>query len=74
MYQLSVTFDQILEVVKQLPENDKLTLSQELEKDILNKKLTDILEAFKTDELSLSVINEEVEAVREELHAQKYSY
>lgn len=73
MYQLSLNFEQILELVKQFPETQKLKLSQELEKDTLNRKLTDILEAFKTDELSLATIDEEVEALREELYARKYS-
>ena len=72
MYQLSLNFEQILQLVKQLPEADKLKLSQELEKDTLNRKLTNILEAFKTDELSLATIDEEVEAVREELYTRKY--
>ena len=38
MYQLSLNFEQILELVKQLPESEKLRLSKELEKDILSHK------------------------------------
>ncbi|MFM8925824.1 MAG: type II toxin-antitoxin system VapB15 family antitoxin, partial [Microcystis panniformis] len=59
-YQLTLNFDQILDLVKQLPESDKIQLSKELEKETLNHKLTQLLETFKTDELSLETITEEV--------------
>ncbi|MFM6192702.1 MAG: type II toxin-antitoxin system VapB15 family antitoxin [Planktothrix sp.] len=70
-YQLSLNFEQVLTLVKQLPYPEKLLLSQELEKEVLNSKLTSILESFKTDELSLETITEEVEAVRSEIYARK---
>jgi hypothetical protein len=73
MYHLSLDFEQILELVKQLPEPEKVKLSRELEKETLNYKLTEILAAFQTDELSLDTINEEVESVRTELYAQQCS-
>jgi hypothetical protein len=68
MYQLPLNFEQILILVKQLPNPEKLRLSQELEKDTLDRKLTDLLQAFKTDELSLDTINQEVEFIRSELY------
>ncbi|MFM6061033.1 MAG: type II toxin-antitoxin system VapB15 family antitoxin [Microcystis panniformis] len=70
-YQLSLNFDQILDLVKQLPESDKIQLSKELEKETLNHKLTQLLETFKTDELSLETITEEVEEVRAEIYGQQ---
>ncbi len=70
-YQLSLNFEQVLALVKQLPYPEKLLLSQELEKEVLNSQLTGLLESFKTDELSLETITEEVEAVRSEIHARK---
>jgi len=42
-----------------------------LEKETLNYKLSELLECFKTDELSWETINEEVEAVRTEIYARK---
>lgn len=36
MHQMSLNFDQILNIVKRLPQSDKLKLSQELEKDSQN--------------------------------------
>ncbi|MEG4516097.1 MULTISPECIES: type II toxin-antitoxin system VapB15 family antitoxin [unclassified Microcoleus] len=73
-YQLSLNFEQILALVKQLPYPEKLQLSQELEKEVLNSKLTALLESFSTDELSLETITQEVEAVRSEIHARKTSH
>jgi len=70
-YQLTLNFDQILDLVKQLPESDKIQLSKELEKETLNQKLTQLLETFKTDELSLETITEEVEEVRAKIYGQQ---
>jgi len=70
-YQLTLNFDQILDLVKQLPESDKIQLSKELEKETLNHKLTQLLETFKTDELSLETITEEVEEVRDKIYGQQ---
>ncbi len=70
-YQLNLNFDQILNLVKQLPPRDKIRLSKELEKDTLNQTLTQLLETFQTDELSLETITEEVETVRAELYAKQ---
>ncbi len=68
-YQISLNFEQILELVKQLPPEEKLRLSKELEKETSDRKLTELLEAFQTDELDLDNINEEVETVRAEIYA-----
>jgi len=70
-YQLSLNFEQVLTLVKQLPEPEKLQLSQELARELLDSKLTTLLESFKTDELSLDTITQEVEAVRSEIYAQQ---
>lgn len=70
-YQLLLNFEEVLALVKQLPYPQKLQLSQELEKEVLNSKLTVLLESFKTDELSLETIGQEVEAVRAEIYARK---
>jgi len=70
-YQPTLNFDQILDLVKQLPRNDKIRLSKELEKDTLDQTLTQLLETFKTDEISLETIIEEVENVRTEIYEQQ---
>ncbi|MCD8489269.1 MAG: hypothetical protein LRZ84_21660 [Desertifilum sp.] len=73
-YQLSLSFEQILSLVKQLPEADKLKLSEVLSKELLDSKLTHLLEAFKTNEISLDEITQEVEAVRREIHDQQTAH
>jgi hypothetical protein len=70
-YQLPLSFDQILALVKQLSDDEKLRLSQELEKDTRSQKLTQLLESFQTDELPLETIRAETEVVRAELHAKQ---
>lgn len=65
---LELEFEQILKLVQQLSKEEKIKLSQVLEKDTLNQKLTDFLNVFKNDEISLDIINEEVENVRAEIY------
>ncbi len=66
--QIDLTFDQILSLVKQLPNKQKIKLSKELEKEAIDSKLTRLLKNFKTDELDLKTIDEEVEIVRQEIY------
>lgn len=73
MFRLPLNFKQVLALVQQLSEDEKLMLSRELEKDSREKKLTQLLEAFQTDELSLKTIDEEVEAVRTEMYEEQRS-
>ena len=66
--QIDFTFEQILSLVKQLPKQQKLKLTKELEKEIVESKVSRLLETFKTKELSLDTINKEVESVRQEIY------
>ncbi|MDJ0897409.1 MAG: hypothetical protein QNJ55_01265 [Xenococcus sp. MO_188.B8] len=68
-YQISLNFEQILELVQQLPPAEKLRLSKELEKETRDRKLTQLLETFQTDELDLDTINKEAETFRAEIYA-----
>ena len=70
-YQISLSFDQILDLVKQLPYKDKAKLSKELEKETKNQTLSRLLNSFRTDELSQEEIDKEVELVRAEIYAKK---
>lgn len=70
-FQLSLNFEQVLSLVKQLSDSEKLHLSRELEKEVINSKLTDLLESFRTDEIYLEDITQEVEIVRSEIKARK---
>ena len=68
-FRISLTYDQILDLVRQLPKKDKAKLSAELAKEAADKKLSRLLNAFKTDEISEDEINKEVEKARSELYA-----
>jgi hypothetical protein len=69
--QLEVTYDQVLSLVRKLPARQKIKLTKDLEKEAINSKLGEILKTFKTNELSLDVINKEAELVREKYYAGK---
>lgn len=64
--QIELTFDQILSMVRQLPKQQKIKLTKELEKDDIDSKLSRLLKTFKTKDLDLNTITEEVEIVRQE--------
>lgn len=66
--QIDITFEQILSMVKQLPKQQKLKLTKELEKEAIDSKLSKILKPFKTNELDQKTIDEEVEIVRQEIY------
>lgn len=66
--QIDFTFEQVLSLVRQLPKQQKIQLSRELEKEVIDSKLSKLLNTFKSDELDLEVIEEEVENVRQEMY------
>jgi hypothetical protein len=68
-YNIDLEFEQILDLVRQLPKKEKLRLSKELERDIIDAKLTELLKAFKTDYLDQDTIDKEVDIVRAEIYA-----
>jgi hypothetical protein len=68
-YNIDLGFDQILDLVRQLPKKEKIRLSKELEREIVDAKLTSLLKAFKTEDLDLDIIAKEAEIVRTELYA-----
>jgi len=71
--EIDLSFDQILSIVRQLSKEDKIKLTQELEKEVIESNLSQLLKSFRTDELDLSTVNEEVEIVRKEIYAKKTS-
>ena len=68
-YNIDLDFEQILDLVKQLPKQEKIRLSKELEKELIESKLTSLLKAFKTDDLDKDTINKETEIVRTAIYA-----
>lgn len=66
--EIDLSFDQILSVVRQLPRQQKIKLTKELEKEAINSRLSRLLKTFKTQDLDLKMINEEVESVRQQIY------
>ena len=70
---INLSFSQILELVRNLPGEQKIKISQELEKETIGSKLTELLTAFRTDKLSIEDITAEVEQVRQDLYDKRTS-
>ena len=71
--QIDITFNQILSIVLQLPKQQKLKLTKELEKEVIDSKLSLLLKTFRAKELDIKTITDEVEIVRQEIYdKQKY--
>ena len=70
-FKISLTYNQVLELVRQLPKKDKAKLSNELAKEATDKILSRLLNAFKTDKISEDEIKKEVEKARTEIYAKK---
>ena len=70
--QVEISFEQVLSLVMQLPKNQKIILSQELEKEGIDSKLRMLLQKFKSPDLDTELLNEEVEIVRQSLHDKKH--
>lgn len=66
--QVDLTFEQVLALVRQLPRQEKIKLTKELEKEGIETKLSNLLAIYKTEELNIETINEEVETVRQQLY------
>lgn len=66
--QIDISFEQILSLVRQLPQKQKIRLTKELEKEVIDSKLSQLLQTFKTKDLALKTITEEVEIVRQEIY------
>ncbi len=67
-YQVKLNFSQILQIVKQLPANEKIRISKELEKEVIDSKLTKLLKSFKNNDLTEEEITKECEIAREKLY------
>ncbi|MCK9207886.1 MAG: hypothetical protein M0P66_12305, partial [Salinivirgaceae bacterium] len=58
--------NQFIKIINGLDEKDKLEIFNELKKSLFLKRFNKLLEATKTDELTLDEITKEVELVRKE--------
>jgi hypothetical protein len=71
-YQLSLDFEQILNLVQQLPSVEQEKIRQEIEKSNREQQLNSFLADFHTDEISLAAITAEVESVRSDAYNQQH--
>jgi hypothetical protein len=66
--EIDLTFNQILTIVRQLPKQQKIKLTKELEKEEIGSKLSRLLKTFRTRDLDLKTITEEAEIVRQKIY------
>ncbi len=71
--QIDLTFDQILSMVRQLPRQQKIKLTKELEKEAIDTKLSRLLKTLRSEDLDLETITKEVESVRQEIYEKQRS-
>ena len=69
--QIDITFEQLLSMVRQLPRQQKIKLTKELEKEAIDTKLSRLLKTFNAKDLDLKTITEEVESVRQEIYEKR---
>ncbi len=62
---IHLSYNQILELARQLSDEDKLQLNRELSAEVRKIELQRLLQVFKNDEISLEEISSEVELVRQ---------
>ena len=60
-----MSYNQILELARQLSDEDKLQLNRELSAEVRKIEFQRLLQVFKNDEISLEEISSEVELVRQ---------
>ncbi|MBM3437478.1 MAG: hypothetical protein FJY07_14825 [Bacteroidetes bacterium] len=68
---LSLTYEQIVSLIRQLPSKERVMLGKELAKDVLDERLSRLLGTFKTNKISEELIRQETEIVRAKLYAGK---
>lgn len=68
---IRLNYRQILELARQLSDEDKLQLNRELAAEARKIELQSLLQIFKNDEISLEEITAEVEQVRQSRYEAK---
>ena len=68
---VNITYDQVLSLVKQMPLQQKIRLTKDLERESIGTQLSSLLNTFRTDELDLDTIDTETEIVRQQIYNRK---
>ena len=61
---IEIDKSQVLKIINQLDDNDKIELYNELKKSLFLKRFNKLLQSTRTDELTMEDITNEVESVR----------
>ncbi|SHJ74492.1 hypothetical protein SAMN05444280_12826 [Tangfeifania diversioriginum] len=64
--QIELNKKQFIKIIKELDENDRFQLYNELKKSLFLKRFNKLLKSAKTDDLTFGEITREVESVRKE--------
>ena len=70
-YKISLSYNQILDLAKQLPNKQKEKLGRELTKESTEKRWSTLISKLQTDKISESEITKEVEKARAKIYAKK---
>jgi len=66
-----ISYDQVLSLVRRLPFQQRIKLTEELEKESIGTQLSSLLCSFHSNELPLETIDTEVEIVRQQIFDRK---
>lgn len=68
---IELTYEQVRSAVMKLTRRQKIKLSRDLEREAIDSRLTALLRDFRTDELDLKTVQQEVDATRQEIYEKK---
>lgn len=68
---IRLNYNQILELARQLSDEDKLELNRALAAEVRSIKLRQLLQAFKSSDISQEEIDAEVETARQEIYEKR---
>jgi aromatic ring hydroxylase len=69
-YNVQLDKKQVLTLIRQLDEKDKISVLKELKKSVFLKRFEDLLESLRANDLTFEEITKEVEIVRQKRYAE----
>ena len=69
-YNVQLDKKQVLTLIRQLDEKDKISALKELKKSVFLKRFEDLLESLRANDLTFEEITKEVEIVRQKRYAE----
>lgn len=68
---IELTYEQVRSAVMKLTRRQKIKLSRDLEREAIDSRLTALLKGFRTEDLDLKTLQEEVEATRQMIYEEQ---